>query len=113
MSKNTFEVGNKFSKGRKPGAISPRKKVQEILASMNYEPFEELVKIARTAKSEKVRCDAAIELCNYVAPKLKSVELTGDNTSPFIITLNMSPQKTTQSITVSPVLEHLIDEEKD
>lgn len=106
MPRALFKPGQSGNpKGRVKGSKNKvqRLKVAEILESMNYEPFAELVNIARNARSEKVRCDAAIELCNYVAPKMRQIEFTQDSDAPFIISLNMSPKtKQTDSITVTP-----------
>ena len=103
-------------KGKPKGAKNKIKRlnVSEILESMNYEPFAELVKLAREARSEKVRCDAAIELCNYVAPKMRQVEFKNDSEAPFIISLNMSPNsKITESISVQPQISNDSEDEKD
>lgn len=101
-----FKPGNKASlgKGRPSGSKNKVKpiNVAEVLASMNYEPFAELVNIARNARSEKVRCDAAIELCSYVAPKLKQIEHKTDGDMPFTISLNLAPNGRTESINVTP-----------
>lgn len=104
-------------KGKPKGAKNKVKRlnVSQILESMNYEPFAELVNLARNARSEKVRCDAAIELCNYVAPKMRQVEFKNDSEAPFIISLNMSPNsKITESISVQPnVLNDDSEDEQD
>ena len=70
-----------------------RFKVTEILEENNFDPFYELIEIARHAKSEKVRCDALMDLCSYVAPKLKHIEISADDKNPFVININLVPSK--------------------
>src|SRR5580692_2662178 len=50
-----------------------------------FNPFIKLAILAATAKSEKVQCEAASELASYLAPKLKSVEVTGEGARPLIL----------------------------
>lgn len=82
-----------------------RLKVQEILDLLDFSPFEELVKIARTARSEKVRCEAIMDLCNYIAPKLRAVEITNESEQPFVINLNFLPSKKKLDFTQAEVNE--------
>lgn len=71
-----------------------RLKVKEILDSMDFRPFEEMVMLYRNPTTKAgAKVDILTELCGYIAPKLKSVELTGDNENPFIINLNLQPGK--------------------
>ncbi len=58
------------------------------------------VKTIGSSKTDEVNCDAydlvvdlIIDLCSYVAPKLRSVEITQESENPFSITLNLSPKK--------------------
>lgn len=115
MPRNLFKPGQSGNPlGRKKGAINAKKRINvgEIMETLDFEPFKELVKIARTARSEKVRCEATIELCSYLAPKLKQVDFTGEGGAPFTISLNMFPQsKKAESITITPNLEYIDDEE--
>lgn len=102
-----FEPGKSGNpKGRPPGSkdkyrFEVAKVLQEIeiknkkgeVIGVGFNPFVNLVNLALNAKSEHVRCMATSELCSYVAPKLKSVELTTDNENPFSITLNLGGSK--------------------
>lgn len=67
--------------------------VAEILADLNCNPFQILADLAQTARSEKVRCEAAGELASYVAPKLKALELSTDKESPVSFVINLAAQK--------------------
>lgn len=83
-------------KGLPKGTIKRAKvrvKVQDILADLGFEPFKEAVELFRSTKKERIKCDLIIDLCNYVAPKLRAVEITQENENPFIITLNLAPKK--------------------
>lgn len=90
-------------KGKPKGAKNLVKPldVADILRKELFNPFIELVDLARNAKSEKVRCEATIELCSYVAPKLKQVEFVGDSQAPFVISLNMAGGKVVDATTIT------------
>jgi hypothetical protein len=81
----------------------PRKTVdvREILKSVQYlgddgvmhtgfDPIRQLAIIGATARSEKVRREACADLAPFLAPKLKSIEHTGDNKAPLSINLILS-----------------------
>lgn len=91
MAKQLFVKGQSGNPaGRTPGSKNKfRFDVSEILNRWGCDPFKILIDLATKAKSEKVRCEAATELCGYVAPKLKSIELTGDSENPVIVKLNL------------------------
>ncbi len=87
--------------GRPKGSKDKLKyNVASICLENNCNPFEVLAQIAAgtiilTDEQNKyfgvrVRMEAAAELAGYLAPKLKSVELTTDSDNPFMITLNMA-----------------------
>lgn len=110
-----------FVKGQSgnPGGVpkdpkNPKKKarlkVQEILAMLDFKPFEEMVKVYRDPNTKtRYKVEILTELCGYIAPKLKSVELTGDNENPFIINLNLQPGK--KRLEFSQVIEEEIIED--
>jgi hypothetical protein len=54
-----------------------------------FDPFTKLAILAATSRSEKVQCEAASELASYIAPKLKSVEVTGEAARPLMIHFDM------------------------
>lgn len=69
--------------------------VAAILHELKYCPFTQLVEIARDLKwNKRERTQAAIELASYVAPKLKSIEITSDEANKISLNLNYgSPTK--------------------
>lgn len=76
--------------GRPPGSKSKfRYDVAEILKGLDCNPFAILADLARNARSEKVRCEAAGELASYVAPKLKAIELSSDAENPVLVNINL------------------------
>lgn len=82
-------------KGRPKGSKDKfRYDVADILHKMGCNPFQILGEIAMDeTKSIHARTTAASELCGYVAPKLKHIELASDAESPFTITLNLNGAK--------------------
>lgn len=75
--------------------------VGEILKKHNCDPFEILAKIANddmdNPVSMRLRMEAASELANYVAPKLKAVELSTDAKNPPQIFMNFGNANTLPS----------------
>jgi hypothetical protein len=77
-----------------------RLKVQEILEMLDFKPFHEMVALYRNPLTKpKYKVDILIELCGYIAPKLKSVEMTSDTDNPFVINLNLQPGKKRDALT--------------
>lgn len=66
-----------------------RKSVIDRLRELDYEPIDRLVELATSAKSEHVQCMAAMDILSYICPKLKSIQISGDESKPFVISLNM------------------------
>lgn len=62
--------------------------VAETLDAAECNPFQILAELAMNGRSEKVRCEAASELCQYIEPKLKSIEHKGDKENPLKVYLN-------------------------
>ncbi len=103
----TFQAGvsgNIKGRPKDTGKAKYRFDVGKILSELKYvdrngetkvgfNPFTELVELAVTTRSDHVRCTALAELSSYVAAKLKSVELTGEEGNPFSITLNLGGSK--------------------
>src|SRR3954471_12098370 len=87
-----------------------RVKVRDILDDLGFDPFREAVELYRTTKKERIKCDLIIDLCNYIAPKLRAVEITQENENPFVITLNLAPKKKQKEI-LNSVIE-LADEKE-
>jgi hypothetical protein len=82
--------------GRKPGtpktggrkAGTPNRKTQEIselLESLGHNPIEAMVRIATDPEASlEFRGRMNAELAQYVYPKRKAVEVTGDQDAPFV-----------------------------
>lgn len=70
--------------------------VSVILKALGYCPFTHLVEMARDENwSKKERTQAAVELAQYVAPKLKAIEHTiGDENAGLSISFNFAPSQT-------------------
>lgn len=104
MPRKLFVKGQSGNPGGVPkNPKNPKKKarlkVQEILDMLDFKPFHEMVEMYRNPLTKpKYKVDLLIELAGYIAPKLKSVELTSDNENPFIINLNLQPQKRKQMV---------------
>lgn len=93
--------------GRPKGSTNKiRYDVAEICASQGCNPFNVLAQIAvgqldgytLTDGTHKpigviTRKEAAAELAQYLAPKLKSVELTSEQLENFNVTLNLHPKQ--------------------
>jgi len=100
MPKGTPMKGNKV-----------RVTAKEILDGLGFEPFREAVELFRSTKKERIKCDLIIDLCNYVAPKLRAIEITQEKDSPFTITLNLAPKKKEKDAESKNIIEH--DDEKE
>lgn len=71
-----FQPGREKTGGRKPGTRNRRTtEIQEFLAETGCDPFEVMATIATDGANEpSLRLQAAKELAQYVAPKLRSIE---------------------------------------
>lgn len=81
--------------GRPKGSKNHRGfNVEQILKDLKYCPFTHLYKMATDDKwSKRERTQAAIELCTYVAPKLKSVELSSAQKESISLMINCGKEK--------------------
>ncbi len=67
-------AGRPSGSKNKLGAI--REKIQQICNDNNYDPFEILIKTATDPQTPlKVRLKIAMELAQYLAPKLKAIDI--------------------------------------
>lgn len=78
--------GRPENAGRKVG--SPYRKltwdVKALCEAAGFNPFEAMIDLAENAKSEKIQYQARAELCKYVAPQLKSVEIKDTTASQVV-----------------------------
>lgn len=79
-------IGRKTG-GRQKG--TPNKKTQDItmrLERLGFDPVKNMIEIGRQAMAEgdlKLAMDANKELLQYIAPKRKAVEVTGEDGGPI------------------------------
>lgn len=53
-----------------------REVIKTLMKSQNYDPFLEMIKIAKDVDTPvRMRADMASELAQYVAPKLKGIDI--------------------------------------
>ena len=94
MAYKKGESGN--LKGRPVGTtkkylIERASAITETLDSVGCDPFLVLADIALNGRSEKIKCEAAAELAQYLTPKLKSVELSTKDDKGFNFYFNSQP----------------------
>lgn len=74
--------------GRKKGTPNKKSKKAEEQILELCNPFEEMVRLARLAESNQeynTAINAYKELAQYIAPKRKAVEVTGENGNPIVM----------------------------
>jgi len=79
--------GKRTGAGRKKGSINKRsQEIADRLAAMGCDPIEGMAEIAAEARGEgdlQLAGQMYKELAQYVAPKRKAVEFSGQNGNPF------------------------------
>jgi hypothetical protein len=63
--------------GRKAGTPNKRRPIAEMCEELGLDPFKEMAKIGSDLEHEK-RFEALKELCQYLEPKRKAVEVSGE-----------------------------------
>lgn len=69
--------GDPKTGGRKAGTPNKRTSVLELCQSIGLDPFLEMAKIAQMAHHDR-RFDALKELCQYIEPKKKQMDVAFD-----------------------------------
>ena len=89
MSRGGSKPGERRG-GRHKG--TPNKKtaaVAEVLSGLGLDPIKQMGQIAMDEHVEvSIRVQILKELCQYVAPKRKAVEVTGDKGGPLVLKIN-------------------------
>jgi hypothetical protein len=63
--------------------------VAEVLGELGLDPIKQMGQIAMDERVEvSIRVQVLKELCQYVAPKRKAVEVTGDKGAPLVLEIN-------------------------
>ncbi len=87
-------TGNKTG-GRKKG--TPNKRTQEVidqLTALKCDPIEGMAKIALDEKnSSELRGRMFSELAQYIAPKRKAIEHSGEGGEPVTFVMNLGGKK--------------------
>lgn len=108
MPRKLFKPGQSGNPGGVPKgggkAKKARLKVQEILDMENFEPFREVIKLIRTTRRDAVKADLLMDLCSYIAPKLKHIEISSDSENPFIVNLNFSSTQKSSAEKITGVM---------
>lgn len=62
--------------GRRAGTPNKRRSILEVCESLSFDPFEEMARMASSKEHDR-QFDALKELCQYVEPKKKALEVSG------------------------------------
>lgn len=76
-----FTAGNLANPAGRPKGSKNKFKLDaaEVFKKHNYNPLIELINLAKRKDiSDRIKLEADSELCQYLYPKLKSVEITAD-----------------------------------
>jgi hypothetical protein len=67
----------------------PKTAVAAALKKLGADPFAELVALARATEDDLVKARIWLDLAQYVAPKLKALEISGPNQGPIQMEFNL------------------------
>jgi len=65
--------------GRQPGSLNKRTTVLDKCIAMGYDPFEAMIKLAQSGDESMIK-----ELCQYLEPKKKSMDVAIDPSQNLI-----------------------------
>lgn len=70
--------------GRPKGVVNQTARIRAMFADMGYDPIYEMARMALNPKtSEKLASALHRECAKYVAPQLRSIEVTGEAGGPL------------------------------
>jgi hypothetical protein len=81
MSDHLFKKGEVGNPAGRPKGSKNKFKIDasEVFKKHNYNPLIELIKLGQKENlTDRLRMETNAELCQYLYPKLKSVEITAD-----------------------------------
>lgn len=78
-----FTKGKPKTGGRKLGITNKRKPVQQLCDESGIDPFVMMIEIARNSDDDHLRFSALKELCQYLEPKKKAIEHSGEISNPY------------------------------
>jgi len=96
-----FKPGNVANpKGRPKGAVNKFKfDVLSICEKVGFNPFSELIHLAKNGSNDRIKLDATAELAGYVAPKLKAIEISADEfVEGFQMVFNVNKEKVADAV---------------
>ncbi len=67
----------------------PKTAVSAALKKLGVDPFAELVKLAQQTDDDAVAARIWLDLAQYVAPKLKALEISGPDQGPIQMEFNL------------------------
>lgn len=67
----------------------PKTAVATALKKLGVDPFAELVTLAQQTDDDAVAARIWLDLAQYVAPKLKALEISGPNQGPIQLKLKL------------------------
>jgi hypothetical protein len=67
----------------------PKTAIAAALKKLDADPFAELVTLARRTDDDAVAARIWLELAQYVAPKLKALEISGPDQGPIQMEFNL------------------------
>lgn len=91
MSDHLFKKGNNSNPAGRPKGAKGRFKLDasEVFKKHNYDPMLELIKLGQKENlTDRLRMETNAELCQYLYPKLKSVELSAAQKENISLMIN-------------------------
>ncbi len=85
-------LGKVPGSGRKPGTVNKKTaEVRELLLSLKCDPITGMARIAMNSKNPpELRGRMYSELAQYLWPKRKAIEVSGDDGGPYILAIQLT-----------------------